>query len=147
MLSQKEWNKLFEFDEVEWQAKTIKLIEQGRMNELDSVNLKVTLIEMVHVEKRILESKMTTLIMHLLKWRYQPELRSSSWKTTINRERREIKSHIGKSKNLLKYSKSDACFLSSFKNAIKDSRTETGIKIPFDVVFSYDQVMDNSFWP
>jgi hypothetical protein len=34
-------------------------------------------------EKRELESRLEVLIMHLLKWQFQPNLRSRSWKLTI----------------------------------------------------------------
>jgi hypothetical protein len=41
-------------------------------------------------EKRALRSQLTRLMLHIIKWRAQPESRSKSWRTSINQARREI---------------------------------------------------------
>ena len=40
--------------------------------------------------RRELRNRLAVLLQHLLKWEYQPELRSRSWRSTIRTQRREI---------------------------------------------------------
>ncbi|KAA9353193.1 DUF29 domain-containing protein [Larkinella humicola] len=45
---------------------------------------------MSNADKRALESQLVRLMVHILKWRYQPQKRSTSWVRTIVNARREI---------------------------------------------------------
>jgi hypothetical protein len=45
---------------------------------------------MSNADKRALESQLVRLMIHILKWRYQPDKRSTSWVRTIVNARREI---------------------------------------------------------
>ena len=42
------------------------------------------------IDRRSVRSHLTRLMMHILKWKAQPELRSKSWVLTIRHARREI---------------------------------------------------------
>lgn len=42
------------------------------------------------IDRRSVRSHLTRLMMHVLKWKTQPELRSKSWVLTIKHARREI---------------------------------------------------------
>jgi hypothetical protein len=54
--------------------------------------LSVLYESMANSEKRALSSQLTRLMMHILKWRYQPDRRSVSWVYTIVNARQEIDS-------------------------------------------------------
>ena len=41
-------------------------------------------------DKREVRSRLILVLMHLLKWQYQPSHRSSSWRGTINEQRSEL---------------------------------------------------------
>lgn len=45
---------------------------------------------MSNADKRAMESQLVRLMVHILKWRYQPQKRSTSWVRTIVNARREI---------------------------------------------------------
>ena len=51
-------------------------------------------------EKRQLESCLEVLIMHLLRWQYQPNLRSRSWQLTIKEQRLRIEKLLNKNPSL-----------------------------------------------
>ena len=51
-------------------------------------------------ERRELRNRMARLQQHLLKWRYQPEYCSRSWRTTITTQRREIEALLADSPSL-----------------------------------------------
>ena len=51
-------------------------------------------------EKRQLESRLEILIMHLLKWQFQPNLRSRSWQLTIKEQRLRLEKILQKNPSL-----------------------------------------------
>ena len=56
--------------------------------------------DMSKSEKRVLESFLGTLLMHLLKWVHQPGLRGSNWKYTVIEQRKRLHKHLGKNPGL-----------------------------------------------
>jgi hypothetical protein len=71
-------------------------IEQGRAlrdratNALDYDNLAEEIESLGRSDKREIESRLENLLVHLVKWRCQPEGRSPSWEASIDEARRRI---------------------------------------------------------
>ena len=63
--------ELYERDEHEWIAAQISALESGQMNRLDRENLIEFLSEMTVRDRRELKSRLTVLLLHLLKVRYR----------------------------------------------------------------------------
>jgi len=77
----------------ERQADLLRRLAAGeRVNngELDWLNLAEEIQAVGRSERRELRHRMARLLQHLLKWHYQPEHRSRSWRSTIQTQRREI---------------------------------------------------------
>ena len=74
-----------------------------------------------------LESQLTRLLMHLLKWQYQPEKRSNSWRSSIKEARKQIARLIRKHPVLKIYLEQayEQCYL----DAREDASDETGLEI------------------
>ncbi len=87
---------LYEKDFVAWADQQALLLEQGRWNELDLVNLIEEVRDLGNRHRDALERKLSRLLMHLLKWQYQPQKRGSSWLLTIKDARRQIAKLIRK---------------------------------------------------
>ncbi|GAB2607099.1 DUF29 domain-containing protein [Spirosoma areae] len=68
-----------------------RLLEEQEYNEAQEA-LDELYNAMANAERRSLNSQLTRLMIHLLKWRYQPDKRSTSWVRTIINARQEIKS-------------------------------------------------------
>ncbi len=49
---------------------------------------------MGRAEKRGLISRLSVLLLHLLKWGYQPEKRSPSWEASIRVQRNRLANHL-----------------------------------------------------
>ena len=77
----------YENDFYGWTQQQAALLKAGRLNDLDIVNLIEEIETMGRSEKRALESRLTVLLVHLLKWRYQPDRRGRSWMLTIKGQR------------------------------------------------------------
>ena len=74
---------LYETDVVAWAERQAEALRAGRFDELDLENLAEEIGDVSRREAEALESHLETLVMHLLKWRHDPDHRSRSWKGTI----------------------------------------------------------------
>ena len=81
---------LFERDETAWLEAMAALAASGRYDEMDYLHLSEYLADMTKRDRREVFSRLVTLLSHLLKWEYQPALRSGSWRGTIREQRREL---------------------------------------------------------
>jgi hypothetical protein len=74
---------LYETDVVAWAERQADALRAGRFDDLDLENLAEEIGDVSRREAEALESHLETLLMHLLKWRYDPDHRSRSWEGTI----------------------------------------------------------------
>lgn len=74
-----------------WAAENASLLRRKKFDEIDIGNIAEEIESMGRSEKRSLISHLRVLILHLLKWEYQPELRGNSWKSSIRNARYSIK--------------------------------------------------------
>lgn len=81
---------LYEQDFYAWAKRNSELLRAGRLSEADVDNIAEELDSMGRSEKRALVARPAVLIAHLLKWKYQPALRSNRWKNTIKEQRRKV---------------------------------------------------------
>ena len=66
------------------------LLRQGKLSEIDALNVAEELGDVGKSELWALESAISLLIMHLLKWDRQPARRSRSWQAPIDVQRLRI---------------------------------------------------------
>ena len=81
---------LEEIDETAWLETSAELIRSGLWDQIDTEALAEYLSDMARRDKREVVSRLAVLIAHLLKWEYQPEMRSTSRLATAERERQEL---------------------------------------------------------
>ena len=74
---------LYEADETAWLETTAELLRTGQIDRIDFEVLEEYLTDMAKRDRREVESRLVTLIAHLLKWENQSERRSGSWRATI----------------------------------------------------------------
>jgi hypothetical protein len=115
---------LFETDEVAWLERSRDLIQQDRYRELDYAHLAEYLDDMAKRDKREVKSRLKTLLVHLLKWQFQPDARSVSWDVTITNQREELE-ELFSSATLRNHA---AQILDQvFELAVKQAAKETGL--------------------
>ena len=73
-----------------WANRQAALLRARRLNELDFDRIAGELDDLGGEIYERLESALTVLFMHMLKWDFQPERRSRSWEATIREQRRRI---------------------------------------------------------
>jgi hypothetical protein len=80
----------YETDVVAWAAEQAQFIRAGRFDQLDLEHLAEEIEDVGKSEQRELASRMAVLLVHLLKWQFQPQRRSNSWAGTIRVQRRQL---------------------------------------------------------
>ena len=83
-----------------WTQEQAHLLKTGQLQQIDRQNIAEELEDMGRSEKRQLESRLEVLIMHLLKWQFQPNLRSRSWQLTIKEQLLRLEKLLQKNPSL-----------------------------------------------
>lgn len=117
---------MYELDETGWLDQTARLVVEGRLAEVDSDSLSEYLTDMARRDRREIERRLFLYIAHILKWEYQPEKRSPSWRQTIRSQRREILSLID-SATLRRHAEAELGEI--FREACEFAAEETDIEI------------------
>lgn len=87
-----------------WINQTAQLLRERRWHELDMTHLIEEVEDLGKSERRGIASQLTRLLLHLLKWQYQPQRRSDSWLDSITDARTQIELAIADSPSLKNYS-------------------------------------------
>lgn len=113
---------------------------------MDLENLIEEIESMGRSEQRELKKRLRVLLMHLLKYQYQPEKRSSSWNGTIIEQHRQIESLLKDSPSLKPHYQN--IFSECYDDAIIDAADETKLRcdaFPVESPFSPEDVIDRSY--
>jgi hypothetical protein len=81
---------LYEEDETAWLELMARLAGEHRVDELDVENLGEFLQSMANRDRREVDSRLTQLLMHRLKWEYRPHRRSRSGQRSIAEQRPKL---------------------------------------------------------
>jgi len=139
---------LYDQDFYQWIQRNAQLLRERKFTELDIDNLVEELESMGRSQKRELISRLSVLIMHLLKWQHQAGRRTDSWISTIMEQRRELTLLIEDSPSL-KHEVLSA-MEKAYGLALTAFARETGISrksLSGSCPYTFDQAMDNEFWP
>jgi hypothetical protein len=140
---------LYEADFLAWTESQAEALRARQVGALDWVNLLEEVESMGASQRRELESRLTVLLMHLIKWVWQPGKRSTSWRLTIMGQRREIERLIKQSPSLKPVIPEVLGEL--WSDAREDAEVETGLPLqtfpnacPWDM---NNQILDKAWWP
>jgi len=117
-------SELYEKDETAWLDAMAELATHGRAESLDLVNLAEFLESMSRRDRREVFSRFVQLMLHLLKWQYQPEGRNGSWSTSIDVQRMELQFEC--TSGTLRNYASDS-LAAAYEKARKLAAKETGL--------------------
>jgi hypothetical protein len=131
-----------------WSAEQGALLREGRLDRLDRENLAEEIESLGRSERREIGSRLELLVLHLLKWQYQPGRRSESWRISISEQRIAIDAVIRTSPSLKRYP--EETFRQAYERGRQRAIDETGMlesAFPHDPPFSVAQALDSRFLP
>jgi hypothetical protein len=110
-----------------WAQANAALLRAGRLAEVDTVNLAEELDDLGKSERRSLGSHIRNLLLHCLKWEYQPHRRGPSWRYSIDNARHEVQVIIRDSPSLR--TQLERCVAEEYPIARRHAATQTGLPI------------------
>ena len=131
-----------------WTQEQARLLREGEFSKIDATNLAEEIEDMGKSNRRELGSRFAVLLMHLLKWRFQPNRRSTSWEATIGEQRDEIEELLRDSPSLQPQVRDTLATV--YKRARKKAIAETGLAdsaFPAECPFTPEQILDEGFLP
>jgi hypothetical protein len=139
---------LYEQDFYLWIENTVNQLKNGQLLEVDWGNLIEEIESMGRSEKQALESNLIIVLLHLLKYKYQPDKRSNSWLSSIYEHRRRLRKALKSSPSLKPYYTEvlEECY----QDARQEAALETGLTLEvFPVVcpFTPEATLDSEFLP
>ncbi|MBE9058833.1 DUF29 domain-containing protein [Sphaerospermopsis sp. LEGE 08334] len=131
-----------------WLEETAKLLLENRWQEIDKEHLIEEISDLGKSEKRSISSQLIRLLLHLLKWQYQPQRRSDSWLDSITDARTQIELTIKDSPSLKNYPPEQ--LTDSYEKARRQAAKQTGLIIstfPEECLYELDLVLDEDWLP
>jgi len=139
---------LYDSDFYAWSREQAELLRTGKLAEADIEHIAEEIDSMGRTEKRELISRLEVLLLHLLKWRYQPGKRGASWEASIRVQRYSVEEHLDDNPSLKPLL--PQALASAYRKARQEAVAETGLPsgtFPEACPWTAEQVLDGEFWP
>ena len=141
---------LYAQDFYTWTQATAAAIRAGEWQDLDTQMIAEEIESLGISQEHALRTHLKQLLMHLLKWRYQPSRRQQghSWETTIINARTEIAELLERSPGLTP--QVEPLLHKAYPTARRLARVRTGLPLttfPATCPWALEQVLDDDFWP
>jgi hypothetical protein len=139
---------LYETDYLKWIETTVEKLRLQEYSSVDWENLIEEIEDMGRSERKSLKSNLIVVLTHLLKWQYQPEFRSGSWKGSIVEHRRRIRDSLKESPSLKPYLQE--VFAECYSDAVEWASAETELPVetfPGECPYTSAEVLDSNFLP
>ena len=139
---------LYDRDFYAWSREQAELLRAGELARADLEHIAEEIESMGKTEKRELVSRLTVLLLHLLKWKFQPEGQGNSWRLSIANARDEIVDLLDDNPSLK--SQIDGITRSNYRYARRKAAIETGLGadvFPAECPWPFERAMDGDSWP
>lgn len=141
-------NSLYDQDFFAWANEQAQLLRAGKLSEADIDHIAEEIESMGRSEKRELVSRLEVLLMHLLKWQFQPDRRGARWEVSIADNCEKLEEHLIDNPSLR--SQTGAAVDAAYRRARRHAALETDLPtttFPSVCPWSFEQFMNEDFWP
>ena len=141
---------LYNHDFYAWTQQQAALLRDEKTQALDYANLAEEIESLGRSDKRELGNRLHILVMHLLKWCYQPQghAESHSWEDTIWHQRTQIMLLLEESPSL--HREIPVRLARHYPLARRDAARETRLPLatfPETCPWTVEQILHEDFWP
>lgn len=138
----------YDTDFYAWTQAQAAAIRAQEWKTLDREHLAEEIESLGIADEHAITRHLQRLLLHLLKWRYQPTHRTPSWRRTIRQARDAIADRVDRSHSLRDYPAQRVPL--AYRRARRDAADETGLPLttfPEACPWPVAQVLDEDFWP
>ena len=139
---------LYEADYLGWIEATAAALKRQDYGAINWENVIEEIEDMGRRERQSLKSNLVILLLHLLKWQFQPGKQSHSWKASIVEHRQRLEDSVEASPSLKPYL--ETLLTKAYGNAVERAAAETGLSeaaFPQDCPYTAGQIMSKGFLP
>ena len=146
--ARKRADALYEEDFFAWSAEQGRLLKARGSVGLDWDNLAEEIESLGRSERSEIRSRLRVILVHLLKWQFQPDRRKAGWAATLLEQRDGLSEAIEESPSLRSYP--ETVLARQYRIARAKAAAETGIpldRFPARNPYSVEQILDEDFLP
>jgi hypothetical protein len=139
---------LYDADLWAWSQDQAHRLRMLKPPQIDWENVAEEIESLGRSDKRELATNLRIVLLHLIRWKYQPRKRKSGWLASIREHRYRIEQVVNDSPSL--GSKPGDWLAAEYARARQIALDETGLSakaLPARCPFSVDQVLDLQFLP
>lgn len=139
---------LYTEDFYSWAYQQAQLLRDKKFDQVDWSNVIEEIEDLGRSEYRALVSAIEQLTLHLLKWQYQKELRSPSWRNSIDKQRLQIERILDDNPGL--QSQIPELIAKGYKYGRKGASKETFLDentFPKSCPYTWAELIDDYFFP
>jgi hypothetical protein len=137
---------MYERDFFAWSQAQADALRRKAWDKIDIANVAEEIESLGRSDRREIGSRLAAVLVHLLKWKYQPSLQDLSWRASISESREQIKQLIEESPSLRSYPAER--LTKAYAYARRRTLDETGLPdLPATCPWPIEQVLDSGFLP
>jgi hypothetical protein len=139
---------LYDTDFFKWTQEQAAALAAGKAQDLDWANLAEEIESLGKRDRDKLRSYLEGLLVHLLKWAYQPDYRSRSWRDSVEENRARVPDCLAESPSLRPQLPELMAW--AYRHARLKAARQTRMSLatfPERCPWTPEQVMDEDFWP
>lgn len=141
-------NTSYETDVVAWANEQAALLRSGKLSSIDIEHIAEEIEDVGKSEQRELASRMAVLLAHLLKWQFQPAMRSKSWEVTIKHQRVALAKRLARTPSLQPMLIDPNWIEDMWGDAIDSATKDTGLgDFPESCIWSMTDVLREGWLP
>jgi len=131
-----------------WAVHTAQLLKDKKMSEVDFDGIIEEIEALGRSEKHELISRLSLVMAHLLKWQFQPNMRSHGWKYTLEEQREQARFCLEDNPSFK--DKLDEFLKRAYKLSLTRAAKDTAFDkktFPAECPYTFEQIMDDEFYP
>ena len=138
----------YEADYAQWCTEQGALLRSGDVRSLDRENLAEEIESLVRSDKREIKSRLNIILIHLLKYEFQPEKRKGGWRATLREQRRQLAYLLKESPSLKAFPNKELGEEYESARYLASAETELPVDdLPQRCPYTIEQVLDQDFLP
>ena len=141
-------NNLYDQDFYAWTQQQVALLREGAWHELDRAHLIEEIETLGRSERKEVRSYLQGLVLHLLKWCYQPDYRGRSWRDSIEENRACIPEALQETPSLCP--QLPILLVECYPPARRKAARQTCLPLatfPEHCPWTVEQILSDDFWP
>ena len=141
-------SSLYEIDFYAWTQEQAILLREQKWSQVDLANVLEEIESLGRQQRQELRNQLGILLGHLLKWQFQPDHRSKSWRATIREQRYRIHQLLDENLSLKPHILEAIAYGYELGLAlvVLETLLDYG-DLPENCLYLLEQILDDAFFP